>query len=371
MTLKDFLDNVHHNARTWLGEKGPGVSIVIGNEAADLDSMICSLFLAYYLSRNSKDSKVIPVINIPKEDLVLRTETTWLFKAHGLEKPEELLIFYPDIEQMLDKRIKEAPGNLKVILVDHNRLAEHQSKLEKFVVQIVDHHVDENRCTNAKGSDRVIELVGSASTLVAEKILASSIQLSEDEIKLLSSPILLDTVNLDPKYKKVTEKDVKVFAQLKISLPEQNAFFKKLQDERFSVASLSPYDLLRSDYKQWKMGSYEVGVSSTKRSIEDWLKTPTFVKELESYYKKLSLSVLYVMTQFLDEKDNVYRELIVFTSDEKLFDFSNEFLQKSDLELVKLEPKVDKGKYFIEFYSQKNIAASRKQLQPLLVKHYK
>jgi len=111
------------------------------------------------------------------------------------------MIFFPEVQNQLEKLNKSS--RLKFVLVDHNRLAVSQEKYEESVIEIVDHHKDESRCKNAKNDKRNIEMVGSCATLVAEKLLKGAPSLvTKIEARVLLAPILLDTVNLDPKYEK-------------------------------------------------------------------------------------------------------------------------------------------------------------------------
>ncbi len=73
---------------------------------------------------------------------------------------------------------------------------------------------------------------------------------------LLAGPIVLDTVNFAAGTARFTEKDVMMFQTLLgiagDSLCRED-LFAKLQEEKFSVSSLSSWDLLRKDYKEWSI----------------------------------------------------------------------------------------------------------------------
>lgn len=79
--------------------------IVIGNEASDMDSIVSSIVYAFYKNSTEGNNEnvsrkqiksyhqvYVPVINIPREDFALRTETTWIFSQ--LQIPSQSLIFY-------------------------------------------------------------------------------------------------------------------------------------------------------------------------------------------------------------------------------------------------------------------------------------
>jgi len=69
--------------------------VVLGNEAADLDSVVSSIVTAYYsalsLSKEEKENKIVdqqsfvfPVINCTREDFPLRTEVTYFLAANSI-----------------------------------------------------------------------------------------------------------------------------------------------------------------------------------------------------------------------------------------------------------------------------------------------
>ena len=61
--------------------------------------------------------------------------------------------------------------------------------------------------------DKTIELVGSCSTLVAEKLLSLGV-LDSQMSSLLLGTILLDTINLDPNAGRTTDKDKEIVKRL-------------------------------------------------------------------------------------------------------------------------------------------------------------
>ena len=63
-------------------------TIVVGNEAADLDSMASAVLYAYYLNLKDESVNSFPLINIPKADFKLRTEAVYLFEDAGVNIEE-------------------------------------------------------------------------------------------------------------------------------------------------------------------------------------------------------------------------------------------------------------------------------------------
>jgi len=348
---------------------------VMGNEASDMDSIISSISYAFFRQsqvKNEKEEAYVPVMNIPRKDFALRTETDYIFQKLGINKQN--LLFYPEIQSLLDN----SKGNVHFILVDHNRLASYQEKYGMLVEEIIDHHKDEKLYTNL---NRTIEMVGSCATLVAEKLFENKSPLISNHAMctLLLGVILLDTVNLDPKYKKVTPKDIDYAKKLSKALQfddnKQKTLFEELQGKRFDVSSLSTYDLLRADYKQWKMNQVVVGISSCKRSFAEWFeKDPDITRDAERICTNFKLDILFIMTQFMDSKNEMRRELGIFTKKKDLHDNVVTFLMTTDLKLEAIETQksqtLSQNEKIITFYTQKNVGLSRKQLQPFLDSFY-
>lgn len=99
---------------------GKWSKVVLGNVSADLDSVCGALALAYCLSevgnRQIRGLSVLPVVNIPRQDLPLRTEVVAVLREAGLSP--DLLTFGPEIDL----------AGKGIILYDHNQLAPEQMK---------------------------------------------------------------------------------------------------------------------------------------------------------------------------------------------------------------------------------------------------
>lgn len=354
--LPGFLQEVRANK-----ENAREAWVVMGNEAADLDSMASAVCLAWQLARKSSQAGTVylPLMPIPREDFRLRTEAAFLFSEAGLSETE--LFFTDDVSlEALGKK-----GTLRLVLVDHNKPGKAFAAFLPNVAGVVDHHQDEGLFPDLK--DRTIEPVGSACTLVAEKILAEGLaDIPSDAALLLAGTILLDTVNLDPAAGRVTPKDeAMVRALLPIAGKSQQVLFDRLQFEKFNVASLSTFDLLRKDYKEYSAGSIRYGMSSVLLSLESWkkkdLKLP---EELKRYAESRKLSLLLVMNAYTEPKFT--RELVVYSPDPALFRKVDDFLKASDLGLSPLPSPAGSIPDCFGWFAQANESYSRKKLQPVI-----
>lgn len=383
-TLGSYL----HHLREILAKNAAFLNIifVLGNEAADLDSMTSAILHSYYLNvicRKSKKDCYIPVMNIPKEDFSLRSDAVWLFQRLGIDESD--LIFYPEAEEKFKNAYDE--NRCKFYLTDHNILASHQQHLAGSVVGILDHHKDEGTFTNIDLAHREITPVGSASTLVAEKIMTVldrqnrktaleyfDIAYRPQIIKMLGGTILLDVMNLEASKKKEDLKMVEMmidFAEY-VSREEMNNVFENLKEKRYNQDSLSSYDLLRIDYKQFDMKNfYVVGIAANKMSLAAWFKKDeNMMDALEKFFDSRKLNVLIVMTAFFDpESKLLVRELVFFTKTyHALLDELVQYVETK----MKLSPlKIDaKTKYLARFFTQVDNTLSRKQLQPIVSEYF-
>ena len=107
---------------------------------------------------------------------------------------------------------------LSISLVDHNRIRSSLRHLDGKVVEILDHHVGEGYHADAvpegSGARNVAfrgrdALVGSACTLVAERMLqAGTATLDPSASLVLLGVILLDTMDMSPEAGKGTDRDL-------------------------------------------------------------------------------------------------------------------------------------------------------------------
>jgi len=332
----------------------------MGNEAADLDSMVSAVVYAWYKTSIATEDSIVyvPLIPIPREDFRLRTEAVYLFAQSKIVEKD--LLFIEDI----DLAALSAAQKLRLILVDHNKLGKAFSMYAESVVEIIDHHQDEGLSPAAK---KVIEPVGSASTLVAESIVRDIPERIDAEIAtLLEGTMLLDTVNLDPEAERVTEKDSKMASTLlPISGMAQKSLFDALQFEKFNVANLSTADILRKDYKEYMAGAVRYGMSSALLSLDSWKqKDPALTKEFAAYAASRKLDLLIVMNAYTQPKFT--RELVLFGTERGLVGRLASGLEQADLGLSPLAAPAGADPNTYKWYAQANESYSRKKLQPVI-----
>lgn len=115
------------------------VHVVIGNEACDLDSTVCALSYAYFLSKKRKagTTHLLPVLNILECEYRLRTDTTYFLSK--LNVTADLLTFRDQVNLFALKEERK----LSLTLVDFNVLTGKDVALDDCVVSVFDHRIRE------------------------------------------------------------------------------------------------------------------------------------------------------------------------------------------------------------------------------------
>ena len=283
-------------------------TLVMGNEAADLDSMASALAFAFTLSCSDRKKNIVPLMPIIRGDFKLRTEAAYVFDRAGIDLNS--VIFLDDIN--LERLMKKVDG---LALVDHNRLSAHCEPYRDKVSMILDHHKDEGLYPGA--GTRVIEPVGSCATLVGEDLTRRCPELAKDPhlATLLWGTILLDTVNLAPDADRVTPKDEAVSNTLMTACSlDQDVYFRAIQKAKFDTKDLGTFDLLRKDYKEFRFNSNRCGIASALLPLVLWdKKDPELCLSFETYVKRRDLDVLISMNAYTDPEFS--RDLAVYCAD--------------------------------------------------------
>ncbi|TKA62854.1 hypothetical protein B0A55_11668 [Friedmanniomyces simplex] len=406
VSIRTFLVTAKRHLQQALRNKGTA-SFVVGNESADLDSITCALLYGYIQSSSPQARRenqvVIPVTNIPAADLSLRPELTTLLRHAGV-KPDDLITLddLGDLPMPLHKT--------SWTLVDHNALtgplAQHYGSSPSAVI---DHHDDEN-AVPASASPRVIDKSGSCNSLVINHLRStwddvssnstsvgaanaqSSDGLIDDEAytstwdaqiaRLALGSILIDTHNLT-EGSKVTEHDRKAVRYLEARIHashkygkdyDRKVFFEEISAAKSNLDELSLSDVLRKDYKQWTEGEMRMGVSSVVKPVS-WLRGKAesdFTQTLVDHAKGRQLHLFAVMTAFTSESGDFARELLlVALEDGGAKHAAERFAKEATAELQLQEGEIhglsaDSRPPYMQLWDQKNVAASRKRVGPLI-----
>jgi exopolyphosphatase len=362
------------------------VHIMIGNEAADADSIISSLVYSYHKG-TSKDSYsnvlYIPVLPIPREEFILRCDIVSLFQSLRID--DSCMFFFDEFpwgHDQFKSTIKQ-----KLTLLDHNAM---HTKLQKTlndadhsieVVEILDHHLDLHQHPSAKVREVAFEngiaQVGSCCTIIAEKILKKEAALNQRalEATLLLAVISLDTINFNPKAKKVMPRDISVAKLLEtVSFASKENLFEWLNGEKYNIDhwnSFSIWNCLQCDNKELVQDSIKYGVSAILIDLEKFSSKASsiknLIKKLKEYSSQNELTFLIIMANVLGTDGVPYRQILFYEDGEQknIKRLIHAFTVEGTLELSALNLSLGQDPRIFAFH-QKNATASRKQIIPLI-----
>ncbi|NXX19408.1 PRUN1 Exopolyphosphatase, partial [Podargus strigoides] len=339
------------------------VHVVLGNEACDLDSTVSALALAYFLAKTSPTPKAafIPVLNIPRADFALRTETMFLLREQGIATTS--LIFRDE----LDLGGLHHAGLLSLTLVDHHVLPGADAALEEAVVEVLDHRPLER--DRAPGCQVTAEPVGSCATLVTERIAQGPPGvLDRPTAALLHGTILLDCVNLSPAAGKVTPRDVACVSLLEARFPElpaRDTIFQALQEAKFDVSGLTTEQMLRKDLKVLSGDELLLAISAIYVDLETFLSRPGLLQDLEGFCQARGYTGLVAMAISFNERNEPSRQLAIYSRREALRSAVCRALEEATAPSLQLQP-LPSPWSCMDTYAQGNAVASRKKVLPIL-----
>lgn len=363
--ISDFLHTARIEYEQVLGDpqSSEAIHFVMGNESADLDSIISSISYAYLLSQENPANQLtlyIPLVNIHREEITLRKDILYLFQLFDISVDD---ILFLDDNLSLDRLFEQK--RLHLTLVDHNVLRPRQEHLSDAVERIVDHHVDENKdYPLLPNENKLIAIVGSNATLIAEKAFSSQrVVMSPQFAALLLAPILIDTSNLKSA-EKTTYRDLdaaKELQTLAFTLPQD--FYQNLLAAKNDISGLTPTMLLSKDFKEYLDGNILYGISSLPSTVQWNLEDLDLVSEsIQKYADDRSLSYLILLMS--NSGSQTERKILVYSPSIDRLRAFDEYAQTDELLKNILIPDSFSDSFQVSFYrTEKPIA--RKQLQPL------
>ncbi len=357
---------------------------------ADLDSLCSAIVVAYLQSHIAPRRLHIPLSNLPREDLALRSELGLVLRQADLDTSD--LITLSELPQDLD------PNQTEWVLVDHNALTGDLRRYESRVVGCIDHHVDEG-AVSVQAAPRVIEASASCMSLVVDtyaedwRVLAQGTQLPIDtkniskdlhQLALIAlAPILIDTANLvvDPKVLPKDRRAAKLLEKELMHDPwfEKTKYYDAVMAAKKDLSKLSLRGIFRKDYKEWENGGIKLGISCAVQNFDFLLEKAAaaapsggdgrdvLLRELQSWAQDQKLDIASIMTTS-HPGDEFQRHLLVWGLTRAGTKAVKRFTEDS-ADRLKLTPW--KGGVLDEqgcrhAWQQLAVGASRKQVAPLL-----
>ncbi|KNE64903.1 hypothetical protein AMAG_10569 [Allomyces macrogynus ATCC 38327] len=372
------------------------ITVVLGNEAADLDSTIASLLVAHLASLNAPENNgriYVPALPIARADLALRTDVT-AFLSTLLPDAANLLFFQDGLPTIFSPAVAQ-PESLQISLTDFNALPPSLAHLHPFVNAILDHHVDAHDYAHAV--PRTITAVGSATTLVVlhyANVIASLPALHRAEIATLAlGPITVDTALFDVGMARATEADV-VAAKMCLAwrdgrdadvpadanvdativtdaartthlVAALDDLHERLHAAKLAISHLPTADLLRKDYKEFRHPTLDnavYGMASVTWDLRAWQHRDGITAWREAvaqWARDRHLHSLFILTAFADE-GRFTRQLAVVAPESGRAEVIVDAVREQAPE-VRLEPSEEGA-----FGWVRNIKMARKVIQPVL-----
>lgn len=372
--LRDFLYSGLvrlKSAMTQPADRMPEVHVIMGNESADLDSVVSSIVRAYQLFMANNDSGIyLPYINICREDLKLRKDVLYLLDQ--LNIPTEYLSCIDDLitpDAILERQ------RLNLHLVDHNKLNPKQIHLIGAVTSIIDHHMDSEEFY-PRMIFKEIEVVGSCATLVANKLfLYKPCEIIPKALAaLLLAPVLIDTDKLTSPTK-TTPADSKLVQQLALRFDEPfiDDFFTKIREKKDDISDASDLDLLSKDFKSSAINKEELtigcyGMSTLVSSQGFWIEDKDrLLQNMEQFAADKKIDFLILSMPFYMKKEGELpppqRKFVFYSKSPEILVAFNQSADQNEFWSQQIVKQFEETNTC--FYSSEQFI-SRKVLQPVI-----
>lgn len=271
---------------------------MLGNESCDLDSAVSAICFAFFLFKNKKSSalpsiktgmNVLPILNIRRTELPLKTEVTYLLRK-----------FQVDLENLVCKDEISDEQLVELVLVDH-----HLSPFRNSVISVVDHRPFDPNSNLREHCDIYMQEVGSCTTLITD-IIRKDINLTENQkflepLKLLHSTIVLDTINFSKEADKARPLDHEIAGMIEEILKIENVqdyrrnLFDELFKARADVSSLDSLQILSKDLKIISNPSNTVAIPGYPISVQEYIELPEAAKNLRTFAETNNVDVVCLM----------------------------------------------------------------------------
>lgn len=218
--------------------------------------------------------------------------------------------------------------------MDHNVLPNSDVYLNPSIVQIVDHHQQEN--ISKENTDILIEPVGSCCTLVGSIILENAPEILNTRASLLLcgkfhrrisiftskmfeiiGAILVDVANFSTAAGRATHKDKHIYNELVKFIPEfsQDALFHEIQQAKEDVSNLQIEQMLRKDAKVLEVSGVNLVLCGFPLLCSTLLtKYSDFFEKLQGFCFHYNYQGVVLLGISINSKvDAVKRDLLVYS----------------------------------------------------------
>lgn len=336
-------------------EKKEDIVFVMGHKNPDTDTVISSLFESWRNHILDKEKiAYIPIVqNYKIPDEVRRLLGDEISDAILLGKEE----IYSKVKQS---------GLARWISVDQNR----DPNVQRYFISIIDHHIP-SEISLLQDLPKTMEIIGSCTALVTQKMLGMGIYPDKSLAKILHGATLMDTENRV--FHKMTYKDKMIMDYLKklSEIENEDEFYSYLMS--FLLNTDDPNVLFNRDYKEdWGFGfavaKIKHGFGGQGKEIKKKLiKRAVNLAKQNNINKNFPLTILRI-TDYKEDNITVNRERVYLVFNKE----SSEEFKLAVFELLEKIVKFEFGdvniettKEFVEFWGT-GMQLSRKKTAPIL-----
>lgn len=315
--MNSYIESLPYKLEQLKDSPDTKVVLVLGNESCDLDSAVCALVLAHHQSCFS-GTFALPILNIPKEDVILKTEVKYCVGKELIEK-------IPARDDIDFRKLT----CLQLELVDHHKIIQELDFLSSKIRKIVDHRQLDQSAIFPQSCHTNVQLVGSCATLVAEEVLKDGYK-DAVGLALLRKAIITDTVNFSPCAQKFTALDKLILTRIEAALgipndqapgekeQDREEIFQSINTAKRSTEGFSVHQLINKDLKMVTFdGTTRAAVSSTYPNLAQdlCLKEGNIQVVLKEFLEKSKAQLLIVIG--LNETRDAM-DILLFHSDKNI-----------------------------------------------------
>ena len=265
--------------------------------------------------KNRQEMKISDILDIPCRDACNLDVPQFKSKGRIRDSINRLLRYEGDNFFVVNEdgvyrgvcRQRDAlnPPRLKIVMVDHNEARQAVGHIEEAeLIEILDHHRLGNPSTHVP-IRFTVDIVGSTSTLVSEKIEEAGLSAPPRIAGILLAGLLSDTLILTSPT--TTERDEAAAKRLSrwafvhggpLAGETVQSYGEKILSAGAGLGTREPSEILNSDLKLYDGGAYRFSVSQAEvtdmRQLKQYLKTLMDALEETRSQKAVDFSILMV-----------------------------------------------------------------------------
>ena len=221
---------------------GNDTCYIYGHKTPDVDAVTSALSMAHLMRSLGYNCKA-------KVSSPTNRESAYIARLFGFELPELKSSVVP---------------KTRLILTDHTDYAQCvDGAREAVILQKIDHHV-EGDIADASIPYVRREMVGSTNTIIYQMYRELGVAIDNETARIMLAGILSDTRNLSKSTTQRVDSTpwLALTSQLGISADSVARIDKGMKDASIDYSGMTDTEIFLSDYKDYEIGSYLIGIGS-------------------------------------------------------------------------------------------------------------